>query len=113
MNTGLAQALLNRGIINNTTRVIARCPVMGMGGAPTEKQLVLSVESAHYENEELKFVTRHRDGRRFSVPTEKITEIDGMHPVRLAAAYDIKATGDKKSAGKKRGRKPKSTLENA
>jgi hypothetical protein len=37
----------------------------------------------------------------------KIELIDGMHPVRLAAAYDIKDTGDKKSAGKKRGRKPK------
>lgn len=107
MNTGLAQALLKRGIINQSTRVIAKCPVMGMGGAPTEKLLPLNIERAVYEEHQLQFMASHRDGRRYKVPVDKIIEIDGMNPVRLAAAYDIKATGDKRPAGKKRGRKPR------
>jgi hypothetical protein len=107
MNKGLAQALLERGIINSTTRVIARCPVQGMGGAPVEKILPLNIQKVIVEDDEMKFISSHRDGRRFAVPAEQILEIDGMNPVRLAAAYDIKATGDIRAAGKKRGRKPR------
>jgi len=43
------------------------------------------------------------------VPCEKIIKVDGMEPTRLGLAYDIKADGLKKAAGKKRGRKPRTT----
>lgn len=107
MNTQLAKALIDRGVINRTTRIIAKCPIRAMGNAPAEQSLALTVDRVVYENNQMLFITSHRSGRKYSVPVNKIELIDGMHPVRLAAAYDIKDTGDKKSAGKKRGRKPK------
>lgn len=107
MNTQLAKALIDRGIITYTTRIIAHCPVRAMGDAPAEQRLALTVNRIVYDNQQMKFITTHSSGRKYSVPVEKIEMIDGMHPVRLAAAYDIKDTGNKKPAGKKRGRKPK------
>lgn len=107
MNLSLAQALINRGIINNTTRIIAKCPVWGMGQAPALQRLPLTVDKVVFEQGEMSIVSFHRDGRRFVVPLDKIELIDGMNPVRLAAAYDIKDDGLKKLNGKKRGRKPK------
>lgn len=107
MNNQLAKALIDRGIINRTTRIIARCPIRAMGNAPAEQTLALTVNRVVYEEGQMLFISSHRSGRKYSVPVGKIELIDGMHPTRLAAAYDIKDTGDKKAAGKKRGRKPK------
>lgn len=107
MNSQLAQALIQRGIINTTTRIIAMCPITAMGHAPTEQRLPLTVERIIHEDDDFKFISSHRSGRRFSIPASKVELIDGMSPVRLAAAFDIKADGLKKTAGKKRGRKPK------
>lgn len=107
MNFHLAQALIQRGIINTTTRIIAKCPITAMGNAPTEQRLPLTVERIFHEDNDFKFIGSHRSGRKFSIPASKVELIDGMSPTRLAAAFDIKADGLKKSAGKKRGRKPK------
>lgn len=107
MNTQLAKALIDRGIITRTTRIIARCPIRAMGNAPAEQTLALTVNRVVYEEGQMLFISSHRSGRKYSVPVGKIELIDGMHPTRLAAAYDIKDTGAIKSAGKKRGRKPK------
>jgi hypothetical protein len=112
MNIELASALINRGIVNNRTRILARCPVPAFGGMPTEKLLFLNVDKVISEDGTMKFISCHRSGRKFSVPIDKIIEIDGMEPVRLGLAFDIKADGIKKGAGKKRGRKPRiNTLE--
>jgi len=107
MQNELAQALIDRGVINNNTRIIAKCPVIVMGGMPGEQELALTVDRAYFEDGALKFRASHRSGKKYSVPAEKITIIDGMDPVRLAQAFDIKADGTKKISGKKRGRKPK------
>ena len=32
MNNNLARALLDRGVINNKTRILAKCPMMAFGG---------------------------------------------------------------------------------
>lgn len=107
MQNELAQALIDRGVINNNTRIIARCPIIAMGGAPAEQELALTVDRAYFEDGALKFRASHRSGKKYSVPVEKIIIVDGMDPARLALAYDIKADGTKKLSGKKRGRKPK------
>lgn len=112
MNNNLARSLLERGVINNKTRILAKCPITAFGGMPTEELLNLTVERAHHEDGSYTFVATHRTGRKFVVPSEKVIEIDGMEPVRLGLAYDIKADGLKKATGKKRGRKPRiNTLE--
>ena len=107
MNNNLARALLDRGVINNKTRILAKCPMMAFGGMPTEELLNLTVDRVHNDDGSYTFVATHRTGRKFVVPCDKIIEIDGMEPVRLGLAYDIKADGLKKAAGKKRGRKPR------
>ena len=113
MNEALATALINRGIVNNKTRILARCPVAAFGGMPTEKRLFLNVDRVVSDEGTMKFISSHRSGRKFSVPIDKIEEIDGMEPTRLGLAYDIKANGANRGGGKKRGRKPRiNTLEN-
>jgi|APCry1669188970_1035186.scaffolds.fasta_scaffold91714_1 hypothetical protein len=107
MKTSLAQALIDRGIINSTTRIIAKCPIFAMGNAPAEQTLPLTVNRVIYEADEIKFISTTRTGKKYSVPSSKVEMIDGMHPVRLAAAYDIKPDGLKRAPGKKRGRKPR------
>ena len=112
MNEALATALINRGVVNTKTRILARCPVAAFGGMPTEKLLFLNVDRVVSDEGTMKFISSHRTGRKFSVPIDKIEEIDGMEPTRLGLAFDIKADGLKKGAGKKRGRKPRiNTLE--
>ena len=106
MNLELATALINRGVVNNKTRILARCPV-AFGGMPTEKRLFLNVDRVVSDEGTMKFISSHRSGRKFSVPIDKIEEIDGMEPTRLGLAYDIKANGSLRGGGKKRGRKPR------
>jgi len=113
MNIELATALINRGVVNTKTRILARCPVPAFGGMPMEKQLFLNVDKVVSDEGTMKFISSHRSGRKFSVPIDKIDEIDGMEPTRLGLAYDIKPNGVVRGGGKKRGRKPRiNTLEN-
>lgn len=107
MKVDLAKALVERGIINKTTRIIAKCPIMAMGDMPAEVELVLTVDRVVFEDGTIKFFSVHNSGRKYSVPCEQVEEVDGMRPERLAAAYDIKANGIQHVEGKKRGRKPK------
>ena len=112
MNNNLARALIDRGVINNKTRILAKCPVSAFGGMPTEESLTLTVDRVRHDEGQYMFVASHRSGRKFIVPSDKIIEVDGMEPTRLGLAYDIKGDGIKKAAGKKRGRKPRiNTLE--
>ena len=107
MNNNLAKALIDRGVINGNTRILAKCPVSAFGGMPTEEELFLTVNTVRFDEGTYKFISSHRSGRKFVVPCEKIIKVDGMEPTRLGLAYDIKADGLKKAAGKKRGRKPR------
>ena len=83
MNIELATALISRGIVNSKTRILARCPIAAFGGVPTEKLLFLNVDKVISEEGTMKFISSHRTGRKFSVPIDKIDEIDGMEPTRL------------------------------
>lgn len=111
MKQSLAEALIQRGILANNSRIIAKCPIPAMGDMPAEQKLILTVDRIIFEGGTIKFHSVHKTGRKYSVPCENVEQIDGMHPVRLAAAYDIKPDGIKKVEGKKRGRKPKSLQE--
>jgi hypothetical protein len=110
LKKSLAEVLINRGIINKTTRIVATCPITAMGHMPAYSSIPLTVTRILVEDGAIKFHSESSSGKKYSVPCEEITIIDGMAPERLAAAYDIKADGLKKLEGKKRGRKPKSLL---
>ena len=107
MKITLAQALIERGVLNHNSRIIADCPVRAMGDIPVEMEMVLTVTRAVFEDGTIRLHANDKAGRKYSVPCEKVKWIDGMNPVRLAAAYDIKPDGLKRAPGKKRGRKPK------
>ena len=49
MNNNLARALIDRGVINNKTRILARCPVSAFGGMPTEESLTLTVDRVRHD----------------------------------------------------------------
>ena len=106
MDFNLARVLVERNIIKSGTKILAKCPIIGMGGVPAEKELFLVIERIINENDNINCVSKHTNGRRFIVPVEKVSEIDGMEPSRLGLAFDIKLNNLKK-VGKKRGRKPK------
>ena len=110
MKISLAEALITRGIITKSTRIIATCPITALGHMPAYSSIPLTVDRIVVEDGSIKFHSESKAGRKYSVPCEEVTMVDGMAPERLAAAYDIKADGIKKLAGKKRGRKPKSLL---
>lgn len=107
MKLTLAQALIERGVLNHNSRILARCPISSMGDIPMEQDLVLTVRKAVFDDGTIKFYADDKAGRKFAVPCDKIKMIDGMAPARLAAAYDIKPDGLVRAPGKKRGRKPK------
>ena len=107
MKSTLAQALIERGVINRSTRIVADCPVRAMGDIPVEMEMTLTVDKAVIKDGMIRLHASDKSGREFAVPSEKVKWIDGMNPVRLAAAYDIKPDGLKRAPGKKRGRKPK------
>ena len=107
MKITLAKALIDRGIINTTTRIVATCPITAMGNMPAYDSIPLTVTRIVVEEGTIKFQSESKSGRRYSVPCEEVDIVDGMAPERLAAAYDIKSDGLLKLNGKKRGRKPK------
>ena len=91
MKIQLAQALIERGILNNTSRVYARCPVLGMGNAPTEAVLPLTVDRIISEDGTLKLHCVHTSGRRYSIPCEhNRNQSQRTHKRRCTSRRDIR-----------------------
>lgn len=107
MKNQLAQTLAEKGLLNQGSKITAKCPITAMGHAPAEAYIPLIVNKVEILNEVTIFHSVTKEGRRYKISSEDISMIDGMEPERLAAAFDIKPDGGNKPAGKKRGRKPK------
>jgi hypothetical protein len=107
MQIELVKALIERGVINDSTCIVADCPVMVMGGMPADIELTLTVDRVQILDGTIRIYASNQEGRKYNVPAHNIKSIDGMDPIRLAAAYDIKPDGHRGISGKKRGRKPK------
>lgn len=104
MKLKLAEALINRGIIQPGTLAYGKTLTAGLGQTPQMIPMELMIE-------ELKNNAFHccdRLGTRYIMLVEDVEQIDGMDPVRLASVYDIRSDGSNKLPSKKRGRKPKS-----
>lgn len=110
MDKTLTIKLLEKNLINANTEVTARYRGVSVSGDNSVRsQEVFTVEAIVDANaEDIEFrVISTRDGSRRVIKHQQIMEIDGMHPTRFAAVYDIKADGAAATVGKRRGRKPK------
>ena len=103
MKRQLAEALINRGIMKPGTLLYGYTETSGLG--QTLQTLPLELMMEDFDGDIFK--CRDRLGKKFTMHIDDVKEVDGMDPVRLASVFDIKADGNKKVAGKKRGRKPK------
>jgi len=110
MDKTLTSRLLEKKLINTNTEVTARYRGVSVSGDPSVRsQEVFTVETVLGEqSDDICFaVVSTRDGSRRTITHKQIIEIDGMHPSRFAAVYNIKADGAAANVGKRRGRKPK------
>lgn len=103
MKKQLAEALLNKGIMKPGTLLYGHTETSGLGQVLQTLPLELMME----EFDGVTFYCRDRVGKKYTMHIDNVLEVDGMDPVRLASVFNIKANGDNKVAGKKRGRKPK------
>lgn len=103
MKKQLAEALINKGIMQPGTLLYGFTQTSGLGQILQTLPLELMMENFDGEI----FSCRDRLGKKFSMHIDNVKEVDGMDPIRLASVFDIKADGENKVVGKKRGRKPK------
>lgn len=105
MQRNLAEALINKGIMQPGTLLYGRTQAVGLGQNLQMVPLELMMEEYNGQY----FSCRDRLGKSYTMRIEDVQEVDGMEPSRLASIFNIRADGTDKAAGKKRGRKPKTT----
>jgi hypothetical protein len=105
MQKTLAEALINKGVMHPGTLVYGRTRAVGLGQNLQMVPLELMMEEYNGKH----FSCRDRLGKSYIMLVEDVQEVDGMDPARLASIFNIKSDGTDKAAGKKRGRKPKTT----
>jgi hypothetical protein len=103
MKKQLAEALINKGIMKPGTLLYGYTQTSGLGQTLQTLPLELMME----EFDGTTFYCRDRLGKNYTMHINDVQEVDGMEPTRLASVFNIKANGENKIAGKKRGRKPK------
>jgi hypothetical protein len=103
MKKQLAEALINRGIMKPGTLLYGLTQTSGLGQTLQTLPLELMME----EFDGTIFYCRDRLGKKYTMHINDVKEVDGMEPTRLASVFNIKADGENKITGKKRGRKPK------
>ena len=104
MKKTLAEALLNKGVMQPGTLLYGYSQSYGLG--QTVQMVPIELMMENFDGE--MFTCRDRLGRQYFMHVDNVQEVDGMDPVRLASIFNIKADGSDKAPGKKRGRKPKS-----
>jgi hypothetical protein len=103
MKKQLAEALINRGIMKPGTLLYGLTQTSGLGQTLQTLPLELMMEEFNGTT----FYCRDRLGKKYTMHIDDVKEVDGMEPTRLASVFNIKADGENKITGKKRGRKPK------
>jgi hypothetical protein len=103
MKKELAEALINKGIMKPGTLLYGITETSGLGQTIQSVPLELMMEDFNGKI----FYCRDRLGKKYIMDLNKVQEVDGMTPVRLASVFNIKPNGQNATIGKKRGRKPK------
>lgn len=111
LTNALAKTLIDRNIINKSTKIEAYYTRMDFSGSYNRTRNTLSLANVCKHGEEYSFVLydQHSD-LVVTVPVEDVMAIDGMEPSLVAEAFDLQMDGTKKILGKKRGRPRKHPL---
>jgi len=104
----LLKTLLQRKLIPVNSLLTGRVRTNTLGGVQ------LKVRKSLYYNQlsTRGFVCRGELGKMYLMEFDDLESIDGMDLVRFAKVYNIKADGSVAAPGKKRGRKPKVSINN-
>jgi hypothetical protein len=103
MKKHLAEALINKGIMKQTTLLYGFTQTTGLG--QTLQKVLLELMMEDFDGEI--FFCRDRLGKKYTMHVDDVSEVDGMDPNRLASVFNIAPDGNDAIIGKKRGRKSK------
>lgn len=105
MKNELAVILIQKGIINNSTKLKSQYKGRDLG--MDEKPLVdyFSISNVKELKGNIYFHAYRNDGFQTVIKACDVLEIDGMDPQTFAGAYDLKEDGTHRRIGAKRGRK--------
>lgn len=105
----LIKALIQRNLIS-TNNVLS-----GLVRATTLGGVALKVNKTVYFNHisKLGFVCNNELGEKYLMEFDDLNSIDGMDIARYARVYNVRPDGTAAKIGKKRGRKPKTAINNS
>ena len=98
----LLKTLLTKQLIPYNTKLTGRCRARYLGGT---QKVLMTVYLKNLKSNG--FVCTGELGENYLMKWDDLETIDGMDITRFAKVYNIKEDGSTKTAGKKRGRKPK------
>jgi hypothetical protein len=104
--TKLIETLVNKNFLSEGTVITINVPAIAMNGTYFETPKDMMVTQVITSDEKPTMVISDRLSTMTITLDTEILAIDGMDLDRYADAHDIKADGDAKSIGKRRGRKP-------
>lgn len=110
MNSKLAEALIDKGILKPETEIDIVYNTVDLSGIKSQPSTgtFLIKNMWKLQSGEIYFnVISTIDGSPRKTKSDDIILIDGMEPKRIAHVYNIKLDGTMQPTGKKRGRKPK------
>jgi hypothetical protein len=112
MQISLISALVRKNALATDTIVIADYNSTDVFGRVFSKLGEFKIRNIVLESEEPIFELQLGDETKKIVKSNgsNIKSIEGMDPVRYADIYDLLPDGSNKKVGRKRGRKPKQTL---
>ena len=106
LNSGLVETLIDRKILNQTTRILAEFEKTDNSLRKLKLKDLFYIEKVERDKTGTLFLKlcRIETKERFTLPLENILEIDGMEPKVLAKAFGLSINGSKSISGKRRGR---------
>ena len=112
MSSTVISALINKNALTIDTLITASYQGLDLFGRSFKKSGEFRIKRVSIENGTPLFELISGDELRKTIHAyeNEIHAIDGMDPVRYADIYDILPDGSSKKVGRKRGRKPKPTL---
>jgi hypothetical protein len=106
LQEGLVQTLLDRGIINGATQILAEFNKVDNSFRALTLKDTFTVDNVETDESGKHWFNLIRLETKESVklPTTSIFLIDGMEPAEIAKAFDLNVDGTKKVLGLRRGR---------
>ena len=104
----LLKTLIQRNLIPDNSLLTGLVKTNTLGGVQLKVR-----KSVYYNQLNMRgFICRGELGQKYLMQFDDVEAIDGMDLARFAKVYNIKADGSSAKPGKKRGRKPKVSINN-